>query len=114
MTIMHSVQGRVVRVVLKGDLDLKTADPLRDALNKLLDRYRDCDLLLDLSEVQFVDSSGLGVLLGRYRRLSAQGRGMSLVGVRPGVKTILELAGIDSIMKVNQSVRGRHEPAAPK
>ena len=111
---MHSLEGRLVRVVLKGELDLKTADPLRQALDKLLDRYRDRDLLLDLAEVPFVDSSGLGVLLGRYRRLAAQGRGISLTGVRPGVRSLLELAGIDSIMNVNKEVPGKSEPAAPR
>lgn len=100
-------------MVLKGDLDLKTADPLRDALDKLIDRYRDRSVVLDLSEVGFVDSSGLGVILGRYRKLSAQGRTISIAGVRPPVRAVLELAGIDSIMNISDSVRGRPEAAAP-
>ncbi len=113
MTIMHAVQGSHVRVALKGDLDLKTADPLRQALDKLSDHYRDRNLLLDLSEVGFVDSSGLGVILGRYRRLAAQGRTIAIVGVRPQVRAVLELAGIDSIINVSDAARGRPETAAP-
>lgn len=113
MTIVHTVQGGHVRVAVKGDMDLKTADPLREALDKLLDRYRDRNLLLDLSEVGFVDSSGLGVILGRYRRLSAQGRTIALTGVRPHVRSVLELAGIDSIMSITESFRGRPEATAP-
>jgi stage II sporulation protein AA (anti-sigma F factor antagonist) len=114
MTIMHSIQDHQVRVVLKGDLDLKTADPLREALDRLCERYRDRNIVLDLGEVDFVDSSGLGVILGRYRRLESQGRTIALSGVKPSVRTVLELAGIDSIITIVDAGRGRSEAAAPK
>lgn len=107
MTIVHAVQGNAIRVSLRGDLDLKTAGPLREALDKLADRYRDKNLILDLGEVSFVDSSGLGVILGRYRRLAQDTRTISLVGVKPGVRAVLELAGIDSIMSVSDDTRPR-------
>jgi stage II sporulation protein AA (anti-sigma F factor antagonist) len=113
MTIVHTVQGSLVRVALKGDLDLKTADPLRDALDKLMDRYRDRNLVLDLSEVGFVDSSGLGVILGRYRRLKEQGRAIALTGVRPQVRSVLELAGVESIINITDAIRSWPETAAP-
>lgn len=112
MTIVHAVQGNYVLVGLKGDMDLKTADPLREALDKLIDRYRNKNLVLDLGDVDFVDSSGLGVILGRYRRLQGQGRTISLQGVKPSVKVVLELAGIDSIINVSESQRGRSETTA--
>ncbi|NMP24165.1 STAS domain-containing protein [Sulfobacillus harzensis] len=113
MTIVHTVQGQTIRVAIKGDLDLKTADPLRDALDKLIDRYREKNLTVDLSDVDFVDSSGLGVILGRYRRLAAQSRTIALVGVKPSVKAVLELAGIDSIMPVSDWTRSHPETATP-
>lgn len=113
MTIVHTVQGTTIRVALKGDLDLKTADPLREALDKLIDRYREKNLILDLAEVDFVDSSGLGVILGRYRRLNAQSRSISLVGVKPSVRAVLQLAGIDSIMSVTDLAKSRPEAATP-
>jgi stage II sporulation protein AA (anti-sigma F factor antagonist) len=113
MTIVHTVQGSLVRVAVKGDLDLKTAGPLRDALDKLMDRYRDRNLVLDLSEVGFVDSSGLGVILGRYRRLEEQGRAIALTGVRPQVRSVLELAGVESIINITDAIRSWPETAAP-
>lgn len=115
MTIVHAVQGQYVRVAIRGDLDLKTADPLRDALDKLIDRYLDKDLVLDLADVDFIDSSGLGVILGRYRRLAAQNRTLSLQGVKPAVGAVLELAGIDAIINVvTQPPHGKSETASPR
>ncbi len=103
MTIVHTIQGSRILVAVNGDLDLTSAAPLRDALDELIDRYREKSLVLDLADVDFIDSSGLGVILGRFRRMS--GRPLSLVGVRPAVKAVLELAGITSILPVADAVR---------
>ncbi|MDA8193286.1 MAG: anti-sigma factor antagonist [Thermaerobacter sp.] len=102
MTFVHTVQAGRITVAVSGDLDLKTAAPLREALDGLINRYPDRQLVLDLAEVDFVDSSGLGVILGRYRKLSASGRSMALSGVKPPVWMVLELAGVLSIMPVSE------------
>ncbi|OLZ12314.1 STAS domain-containing protein [Sulfobacillus thermosulfidooxidans] len=103
MTIVHTIQGNRILVAIHGDLDLTTAAPLREALDELLDRYREKALVLDLSEVEFIDSSGLGVILGRYRRMG--NRPLSLVGVKPSVKAVLELAGITAIISVTEAFK---------
>lgn len=100
MTILHTVQSQRVFVALSGDLDLTTSPPLREALDRLIERYPDRDLVLDLTEVSFIDSSGLGVLLGRYRRLNPRGRELSLVGVKPSIRSVLAVAGLPQIMPV--------------
>lgn len=101
MTIVHTIQGERLVVGIKGDLDLKTAEPLREALDRLIARLAPKELILDLAEVEFVDSSGLGVILGRYKRLSATGRTLSLTGVRPSIRAVLDLAGISAIIPVS-------------
>lgn len=112
MTIVHTVQGRHVTVAVKGDLDLKTAEPLRQALDKITEKYRDHGLVVDLAEVSFVDSSGLGVILGRFRRLSGEGRTMALSGARPQVRVVLDMAGISSIMNVTDYAFRTHPETA--
>lgn len=94
------VDARQVVVALQGEFDLTTADSLREALDALLDRYPGRDLVIDMSRVEFLDSSGLGVLLGRYRRLEALGRRLRLVGVRPAVKAVLQIAGMTRLAAV--------------
>ncbi len=100
MTIIHMLDGNRLVLALNGDLDLTTADALAQALDDLLNHYPQPEVALDLGEVDFVDSSGLGVILGRYRRLHRQGRVLSLVAVRPQVRVVLEIAGIPSVIPV--------------
>lgn len=89
-------------VKVKGELDLLTAETFRNLVERAINREKAQNLILDMEQVDFIDSSGLGVILGRYRRIREQGGNMAIVGVKPHVKRILELAGIMGIVKVYQ------------
>ncbi|SHF28975.1 anti-anti-sigma regulatory factor, SpoIIAA [Desulforamulus putei DSM 12395] len=84
---------------LGGELDLGVADQLRKALDNQLTEKKIKYLILNLSRVTFIDSSGLGVILGRYKRLVHSGGKVILVGAQPQVKRILELSGLLQIME---------------
>jgi stage II sporulation protein AA (anti-sigma F factor antagonist) len=74
------------------------ADHLRNALEQALDREPIINLVFNLAGVSFIDSSGLGVLLGRYKRVSKNGGKVMLVSPQPQVRRILELSGLFRIM----------------
>jgi stage II sporulation protein AA (anti-sigma F factor antagonist) len=101
MTIVHMLDGNRLVLALNGELDLTTSDALAQALDEMLNHFPQKQVALDLGEVDFIDSSGLGVILGRYRRLNQQGRQLSLVSVKPNVRVILEIAGILSLVPVS-------------
>jgi stage II sporulation protein AA (anti-sigma F factor antagonist) len=92
------VEGRDVVVRPHGEIDVRTAPALRRALDAAVEQGHG-DLVVDLSEVAFIDSSGLGALLGRYRRMP-EGRRMVLRQPRPHVRALLHLAGVPALMRV--------------
>ncbi len=92
--------GNTLRVSVGGELDMKVADQFRRELDGLLTKYPETNLLLDFTRVGFIDSSALGVILGRYKLLSKAGRIMVISGVQPQVERILELSGIMKIIGV--------------
>jgi len=91
--------GRNLLVVrLAGELDEHTAAQFRTAVEERLDEDGERDLALDLSAVTFIDSSGLGAILGRYKRISQAQRRMAILGASPQVRRILELSGLLKII----------------
>ncbi|ACX52001.1 anti-sigma-factor antagonist [Ammonifex degensii KC4] len=86
--------GDMLLARLSGEIDLKVADALRRELEGALDRYPASFLVFDLSAVSFLDSTGLGVILGRYKRVAEAGGKVAFVGPLPQVKRVLELAGV--------------------
>lgn len=89
-----------------GELDLGVADLLRNNLEESLDREPARNIIFNLSKVTFVDSSVLGVLLGRYKRVSKAGGKVMIVSPQPQVRKILELSGLFRIMGESDSEAG--------
>jgi len=87
---------------------MRSADYLRRELEASLDHARPEILHLDMEGVSFIDSSGLGVILGRYRRLKKQGVRMAIYRPRPQVLRLLQLSGLDKIMTIYTEGPGRN------
>lgn len=94
----HKQRTLIVRV--EGELDLHVADLFRRRVDEALEQAGVSNLLLNLAKVTFIDSSGLGVILGRYKRISQLGGSMSAVQLQPQVARIFELSGLLRIIKL--------------
>lgn len=92
--------GRALLVSLRGELDLATAGTVREAVDSHLEKNaRLRHLVWDLAGVGFIDSSGVAVLLGRYKKIEAREGQMFSVGASDAVQKVLQMAGIQRIMK---------------
>ena len=88
----------IVRV--EGEVDLHVADLFRERVDAAFEQAGAQNLLLNLAGVSFIDSSGLGVILGRYKRVSQLGGKMSAVELQPQVEKIFEISGLLRIIKL--------------
>lgn len=84
-------------VSVTGELDVATAPGLRNQIVKLASNGTS-KLLLDLSGVEFLDSTGLGVIIGALKRLKGLGGELRLCGGEPGIRRVFELTGLDKIL----------------
>jgi len=87
--------------VVSGEIDLELADEWRTAIDFELAKRRAKRLVFDFADVTFIDSSGLGVIIGRYRHLSSMGGSVSIINARPTVYRILMVSGFDKIINVD-------------
>jgi anti-sigma B factor antagonist len=101
-------QSGATVVYAKGELDVASAPQLKAELAGLIAAGSRV-LVVDLSEVGFVDSSGLGVLIGAHNEVSRVGGEIRVV-VQPQVKRILELTSLDEVFTI---VDPTNEPVKP-
>jgi stage II sporulation protein AA (anti-sigma F factor antagonist) len=93
--------GRNLFVIIDGELDLETSPLFRSMVEEEMNQDKMIKhLILDLKKVNFIDSSGLGAILGRFKRVSQEGGRLSAINVSPQVKKIFELSGLLKIMNI--------------
>ncbi len=84
---------------LAGEIDHHSIASLRNSIDRLIDTNRPKVLILDLSQIAFMDSSGLGLVLGRYRKMKESGGELFLCNTSERTMKILKMAGVDKIVK---------------
>ena len=92
-------------MVVQGEIDLSTAPELREAIGKAIEQGAD-KLAIDLRDVSFMDSMGLGVLIGARRRLHESGRQFALICADGPCLRVIEISGVANLLGV---VRGDDE-----
>jgi anti-anti-sigma factor len=88
----HRVRGCTI-VIPQGEIDLGTRDALRECLGNCEDHA-----IIDLAEVSFLDSAGIGVIIGQRNRLEALGGSLVLRGPIDRVRTVLETVGLMALI----------------
>jgi anti-sigma B factor antagonist len=89
-------------VSVAGEADLHTAPELKEALGAAIDAGA-VDVVVDLTETTFVDSSALGVLIGALRRLTPQGGQLSLVVADTNLRRIFEITRLDRVFDIHET-----------
>ena len=95
-----------VTVVIGGELDHCSAPQVRQQLDDLLLDESIVHVVLDLENLTFMDSSGIGVLLGRLRALQMRGGTMSVKNMQPPVEKLFRLSGLQRVIGVEKSDKG--------
>ncbi|MBO5955877.1 MAG: anti-sigma F factor antagonist [Clostridia bacterium] len=91
--------GTTLVVKIKGEIDHHTAPVLREALDREIALHNIQNIVLDFDGVTFMDSSGIGVIVGRYKQISARGGRIMIIRVKSQVDKILEISGLKKILE---------------
>ena len=93
-------EGEVLTVKLPKDVDHHVAKAMRINIDDKLIRQRPRQLILDLTETQFMDSSGLGLILGRARITRDLNIDYTVVNPNHATQKLLTMAGVDQLVKI--------------
>ena len=98
--LIFEKSGRSLNVKIVGDIDHHSAKELHKKIDSMIFSERPSCLCLDLSDVSFMDSSGLGLILGRYRLSAELGISFKVADPTESVMKILKLAGCERILEI--------------
>lgn len=91
-------KGTVLKVQMHGEIDHHAAAEIRTKVDAYITGSNVKYLVMDFSQVDFMDSSGIGMVMGRYQNMKRLGGQLCIVGVQNSVKRILDMSGMTGVI----------------
>lgn len=104
MNLNYDKKDDVLVVTLIGELDHHSAEEVRVKIDDRIDRDNINKLILNFNSVTFMDSSGIGVVVGRLKKMQVKKGGLCISNVNKTVNKVFELSGLYKIIKSYESV----------
>ncbi len=101
MSVKITVNGEVVTAYLDGEIDHHTAGVMRNEIDAVVEKNTPSMLILDFRDVSFMDSSGIGLVMGRYKLLKPYGAELHVTNTSPQIGKVMKLAGLDRLAKLD-------------
>jgi stage II sporulation protein AA (anti-sigma F factor antagonist) len=92
--------GQVLKIKLKGELDHHSADESKVLIDKKISEGKFNKMVIDFKGLDFIDSSGIGFVIGRYKVIRKHGGSIVIVNANKKVKKILDMSGIGKIIEI--------------
>ena len=103
LTAKYSNTEDSLSVLLSGEIDHHSARVVREEIDFKIDEIKPKKLVLDLSRIGFMDSSGLGLILGRYTKMKSLGGSLTVLNPTKGAERVLKLAAADKIIPIERT-----------
>lgn len=100
LNINMETKHDVLCIRLSGELDHHTADELRDKASAVIEKNDIRHIVLNLEQLSFMDSSGLGVILGRYKQIKQVHGEMVVCAISPAIQRLFDMSGLFKIIKM--------------
>lgn len=95
----YEVRRNTLTVWLSGELDHRMAAQVRSEIDDLLDDNRIRRLVFDVSRLEFMDSSGIGLIIGRYKRVSRRGGTVAVAAPGRRIDKLFEMSGVYQVVE---------------
>lgn len=104
MNLKHNQQGQSLELIFSGDLDAENCNSIRASLSDLAETPKFANLLINLKDVDFLDSSGIGLIVFLYKKLKAKEVEMELVHVHGQPLELTRLLRIDKVIPISTTL----------
>lgn len=94
--------GDVWDVKISGEVDIYTSDKMKETLNGIVDE-KNIDIQIDCRDLSYIDSSGLGVLIGVLKKLKEKDKNLVIMNARSNIVKLLSITGLDKVFIIREN-----------
>lgn len=104
MNVICNCRDRNLIIKVDGEIDHHTSIIIREKIDKEFSRNNAKNIIFDFSGIDFMDSSGIGVIMGRYRNAKQMGGKVAIAGVNASLDRIFNISGLHKIINNYENV----------
>ncbi len=97
----YNSENKYWYVELSGEVDVYTAGQLKDAFTNMIEDKKE-NIKINAQDLEYIDSTGLGILIGTLKRLKEKDKNIILTNIRSNVKKLLNITGLDKIFIIEE------------
>lgn len=104
MNVHYSKEDKLLVMEITEEIDHHTTEKIRRRADYEIQRYMPKKALFDFNNVSFMDSSGIGMVVGRYKLLAMLGGSLELTNVNKSLERVFEMSGVLKIIPIHKKV----------
>ena len=104
LSINHQSTEEAQYVFLKGEIDVYTSTQLKEEIIPLVEK-RGNKVIVDLTEVEYIDSTGLGIFIGALKASRKNESSIKLTGLSERVRRLFSITGLDEVIEIEETSR---------
>ena len=101
MNVDYDEKDKLLTFEITEEIDHHWSDKMRRQVDNEIERYIPKTVVFDFNKVSFMDSAGIGMLIGRYKAVKMLGGNLEIRNVKSSIRKILEISGIPKIIKIS-------------
>ncbi len=101
MQVRIDLKERTLFAYLCGDIDHHTAKAIREEIDNSIDQHEPSLLVMDFGEVSFMDSSGIGLVMGRFKKMQAINGEIQIINTPLYISKVMRISGIEKLAKIS-------------
>lgn len=101
LRIKEELLGDTVKILVSGEVDIYTSQGLKDKLYDIIDANK-TDLKIDCKELNYIDSTGLGIFVGALKRVNQYGKKIYICNLKENIKKLFTITGLDKVFVIEE------------
>jgi len=101
LTIREELTGGQAKVYVAGEVDIYTSRQFKDKLYNIIDSTKS-DLYVDCTDLNYIDSTGLGIFVGALKKTKQYGKNIHISGLKDNIKKLFIITGLDKLFLIEE------------
>ena len=101
MKVNHYIEDKILEFEITEEIDHHNSEKIRNRIDYEIQRFMPKKVILDMKQVKFMDSAGIGLIIGRYKVANSYGGELEVHNVSDKLKRILDMSGIHKIIRIS-------------